>query len=70
MTRSSMPRLILAVALLCSLPADGCSQKTEQGLSPADRKRFGYVGMPMPPEAKRQIEAQKTPGGPPKPATR
>jgi len=49
--------------------AGGCSQKTEQGLSPEDKKRFGYAGMPMPPEVKKRLEAQKAAGGGPPPPT-
>ena len=68
--RSSMSLLVLASAMLCSLLVSGCSQKTDQGLSPEDKKRFGYAGMPMPPEVKKRLEAQNARSGAMTPVTR
>jgi len=69
MMRSLKPALLLG-GVLAVIISSGCSQKTEQGLSPEDKKRFGYAGMPMPPEAKKQIEAQNSRGSSPAPVTR
>ena len=64
MMRSLKPVLLLGGALAVII-SSGCSQKTEQGLSPEDKKRFGYAGMPMPPEVKKRLEAQKASTGQP-----
>jgi len=60
MTRQfSSAFLFLAAGLLSMLLASGCGHSS-QSLSSEDKARFGYVGMPMPPEAQKYTQQHQT----------
>jgi hypothetical protein len=75
MNRPTPTALFTAVLILIVLTAGCGEKKTESGLPPEAKKRFGYVGMPMPPEARAAMQksqgkagAPPVPGAPPGPA--
>ncbi len=65
MKRSSLPLLTVAAAVMGVL-LTGCGEKkTESGLTPEQKDRFGYVGMPMPKEAREAMQKSQQKSGPP-----
>ncbi len=66
MKRFFLIGLQTAVTLLIIVLLVGCGEKkTESGLTPKDKARFGYVGMPMPPQARAAMSKSPQKTGPP-----
>ena len=58
MTKQLPPAILFLAAGLLGVLASGCTHST-QSLTSEEKARFGYVGMPMPPEAQKHMQQQQ-----------